>query len=94
MKVLKNTEQKNFRIDTTCYRPFELEELEAHGIIDRPHYKMFVESKDWKMASEYRNHYVVFTSDCTDVKVRYNKDTGMYETVAITLTGHTLNVIV
>lgn len=93
MKVLKNTDQRNFKIDTTYYAGYELYTLLENGIIDRPFKN--IEKENGILDSDLSNiYFCVYTSDCTEVKVKYNKDAGQYETVAITNRGHELKVII
>lgn len=72
MKILKKAEQKNFRVDMSFYRDYELEELEEQGEISG---SLFYGEKN----------YVVFTSNCKEVKVICHN--GYYTNVVVTNSG-------
>lgn len=84
MKILKNAQQKNFRVDKEMYTEYQLTKLLAQSKIHRhPMYYYYKEEGDFKHAELYEWHLVVFTNDCKEVKVIYDKEIGLYRTIAI-----------
>ena len=93
MKVLKNANVKNFKVDTTFYTINEMYTMLDNGIVDRP--LKDIEDRDGIIYSEISKiYFCVYSDSCKEVKVIYNKDSEQYETVVITETGLTIHVVI
>lgn len=81
MKVLKRAEQKNFTLATGMYTYGEIAELlNLHYIcyFDDNYNQIYkVDLFHWNV-KDYR----VFAEDIDEIKVVYNKEYGIYETIA------------
>lgn len=77
MKVLRNANQRNVRIDESFYSKSELIQMEASGIID---------------GKTLKDNYILYLNRVDELKVIYEKEFGFYCTVAILKDGRKIYV--
>lgn len=73
MKVLKNTERRNFTVDTAYYNQGELKNMLESGLITPITF--------WDDDYEYPEEivYVVYVGDCDKIDVEHTNDEKDYE---------------
>lgn len=79
MKVLKNAQVKNFRINVEMYTEKELNDLLNKNIID-------------VMEFSENPYYCIYAEDCKTIQVEYNKEYGFYTTTVTTNTNENIYI--
>lgn len=92
MKVRKNAKQRNFTLDNEMYTQSEIKRLLDNKII-------FWLDENFEQRSDYpewfefdKTRFIIFASDCDEVKVVYDEELEFYTTVAITKTGEKIYI--
>lgn len=92
MKVRKNAKQKNFTVDNEMYTKNQLKEMLEKRVIywDDEHFEQRSDYPEWFNFDE--THFIIFASDCNEIKVIYDDESEFYATVAITKTGEKIYI--
>ena len=95
MKIRKNSEVRNFEINRWYVTDKELLELLNNGTCEIFTSRYFEQITDYEYINIMSDDYTVriFTSDCEEVKVIYNKEYNNYINVVVTKDGKTIPVI-
>ena len=94
MKILKSAQQKNFVVDKGMYTHSKLLDLVKRGVIfsfdENTTTRIMIMNGDIGLNDVFR----IYASDCNEIKVIYNKDYGIYQTIVITKAGEQIAVTI
>lgn len=92
MKVRKNANQRNFIIDKDNYTKYEIEHFLNNNVIYwlDENLEQHSDLPEWWKFDE--TQFIIFASDCEEIKVVYDEEYGFYKTIVITKTGEKINI--